>query len=267
MEGLTQNIAGAAWKLIEEIEALGGMTQPIEEGIPKMRIEEAAAKKQARIDSGQDIIVGLNRHRLEKEDPLQTLEVDNTRVRKEQMQRLAQMKRDRDQVAVDKALANIRSAAQKLDRNESDHENLLALAVEAARARASLGEISDAMESAFGRYKAKIQTISGVYSKEIKDDESFGKARKMADEVAMAEGRRPRIMVAKRGQDGHDRGAKVVATGYADLGFDVDIGPLFQTPAEVAKQAVENDVHVLGISSLAGGHKTLVPQLVGELKE
>ena len=267
MEGLTQNIAGAAWKLIEEIEALGGMTQAIEEGIPKMRIEEAAAKKQARIDSGQDIIVGLNRHRLEKEDPLQTLEVDNTRVRKEQMQRLAQMKRDRDQVAVDKALANIRSAAQKLDRNESDHENLLALAVEAARARASLGEISDAMESAFGRYKAKIQTISGVYSKEIKDDESFGKARKMADEFAMAEGRRPRIMVAKMGQDGHDRGAKVVATGYADLGFDVDIGPLFQTPAEVAKQAVENDVHVLGISSLAGGHKTLVPQLVGELKE
>jgi len=267
MEGLTQNIAGAAWKLIEEIEALGGMTQAIEEGIPKMRIEEAAAKKQARIDSGQDIIVGLNRHRLEKEDPLQTLEVDNTRVRKEQMQRLAQMKRDRDQVVVDKALANIRSAAQKLDRNESDHENLLALAVEAARARASLGEISDAMESAFGRYKAKIQTISGVYSKEIKDDESFGKARKMADEFAMAEGRRPRIMVAKMGQDGHDRGAKVVATGYADLGFDVDIGPLFQTPAEVAKQAVENDVHVLGISSLAGGHKTLVPQLVGELKE
>lgn len=267
LEGLTRKVAQGAWKLIEEIEGMGGMTEAIGAGIPKMRIEAAAAKKQARIDSGQDVIVGLNKYRLDKEDPLQILEVDNTRVRNEQVQRLAQMREQRDPGTVETTLENIRTAALKLKQGDGHRENLLALAVEAAKARASLGEISGAMEAAFGRYKAKIQTISGVYSKEIKNDESFDRARQMADDFAVTEGRRPRIMVAKMGQDGHDRGAKVVATGYADLGFDVDIGPLFQTPEEVAKQAVENDVHVLGISSLAGGHKTLVPQLLGELKK
>lgn len=267
VEGLTLEIAGEAWNLIGEIEGLGGMTKAIEAGIPKMRIEEAAAKKQARIDSGQDVLVGVNKYRLEQEDPIQTLEVDNAEVRRQQVQRLDQLKRERDPKALDAALDKIREASQKLVEGKPDRENLLALALEAAGARATLGEISDAMESAFGRYKARIQTISGVYSKEIKNDESFQKAQRMADEFALAEGRRPRIMIAKMGQDGHDRGAKVVATGYADLGFDVDIGPLFQTPAEVAKQAVENDVHVLGISSLAGGHKTLVPELIGELKK
>ncbi len=267
VEKLTQEIAEEAWKLIEEVEKLGGMTKAIESGIPKMRIEEAAAKKQARIDSGQDIIVGVNKYQLDNEDDLQILEVDNVKVRKQQMERLQHIKSTRNTVAVEKALENIRIAAKKAMQQETDRENLLALAVEAAKERATLGEISDAMESAFGRYKAKIQSFSGVYSKEIKNDESFEKARKMADEFAVQEGRRPRIMVAKMGQDGHDRGAKVVATGYADLGFDVDIGPLFQTPSEVAKQAVENDVHVLGISSLAGGHKTLVPEVVEELKK
>ncbi|RUA15890.1 MAG: methylmalonyl-CoA mutase [Flavobacteriia bacterium] len=267
VEKLTQEIAEEAWKLIEEVEKLGGMTKAIESGIPKMRIEEAAAKKQARIDSGQDIIVGVNKYQLENEDDLQILEVDNVKVRKQQMERLQHIKSTRNTVAVEKALENIRTVAKKAMQQETDRENLLALAVEAAKERATLGEISDAMESAFGRYKAKIQSFSGVYSKEIKNDESFEKARKMADEFAIQEGRRPRIMVAKMGQDGHDRGAKVVATGYADLGFDVDIGPLFQTPSEVAKQAVENDVHVLGISSLAGGHKTLVPEVVEELKK
>ncbi len=267
VEKLTQEIAEEAWKLIEEVEKLGGMTKAIEEGIPKMRIEEAAAKKQARIDSGQDVIVGVNKYRLEDEDELQILEVDNEKVRKQQMERLENIKSTRDASEVEKALESIRIASKKTTQNESDRGNLLALAVQAAKARATLGEISDAMESAFGRYKAKIQSFTGVYSKEIKDDESFEKAKKMADEFALQEGRRPRIMVAKMGQDGHDRGAKVVATGYADLGFDVDIGPLFQTPSEVAKQAVENDVHILGISSLAGGHKTLVPEVIQELKK
>ena len=267
VEQLTQEIAENAWELIQEVEKLGGMTKAIEKGIPKMRIEEAAAKKQARIDSAQDIIVGVNKYRLENEDDLQILEVDNAKVRKQQMTRLDQIRNGRDSQKVEKALEAIRIAAKKAMENNSDRGNLLALAVEAAKERATLGEISDAMESAFGRYRAKIQSFTGVYSKEIKNDESFENARKLADAFAEQEGRRPRIMVAKMGQDGHDRGAKVVATGYADLGFDVDIGPLFQTPAEVAKQAVENDVHVLGISSLAGGHKTLVPEVVQELKK
>ncbi|MDF0706322.1 methylmalonyl-CoA mutase [Flagellimonas okinawensis] len=267
VEQLTQEIAENAWKLIQEVEKLGGMTKAIEKGIPKMRIEEAAAKKQARIDSGQDVIVGVNKYRLENEDDLQILEVDNAKVRKQQMARLDQIRSTRDTKAVENALEAIRIASKKAMENNSDRGNLLALAVEAAKERATLGEISDAMESAFGRYRAKIQSFTGVYSKEIKNDESFENARKLADAFAEQEGRRPRIMVAKMGQDGHDRGAKVVATGYADLGFDVDIGPLFQTPAEVAKQAVENDVHILGISSLAGGHKTLVPEVVQELKK
>ncbi|NDV16039.1 methylmalonyl-CoA mutase [Muricauda sp. TY007] len=267
VEKLTNDIAENAWELIQEVEKLGGMTKAIEKGIPKMRIEEAAAKKQARIDSGQDIIVGVNKYRLDNEDDLQILEVDNAKVRKQQMARLDQIRSSRDSKAVEKSLEEIRVASKKAMENNSDRGNLLALAIEAAKQRATLGEISDAMESAFGRYRAKIQSFTGVYSKEIKNDESFEKARKLADAFAEQEGRRPRIMVAKMGQDGHDRGAKVVATGYADLGFDVDIGPLFQTPAEVAKQAVENDVHVLGISSLAGGHKTLVPEVVQELKK
>ncbi|BDW93269.1 methylmalonyl-CoA mutase [Flagellimonas marinaquae] len=267
VEQLTQEIAENAWELIQEVEKLGGMTKAIEKGIPKMRIEEAAAKKQARIDSGQDVIVGVNKYRLENEDDLQILEVDNAKVRKQQMARLDEIRNKRDSKAVEKALDAIRIASKKATKNDSDRGNLLALAVEAAKLRATLGEISDAMESAFGRYRAKIQSFTGVYSKEIKNDASFEKARKLADSFAEQEGRRPRIMVAKMGQDGHDRGAKVVATGYADLGFDVDIGPLFQTPAEVAKQAVENDVHILGISSLAGGHKTLVPEVVKELRK
>ena len=244
------------------------MTKAIEAGIPKMRIEEAAAKKQARIDSGQDTIVGVNQYQLEEEDPSHILEVDNTAVRKQQLQRLESLKEERNAKNVANALAALTAAAKtKIKEGKtSDAENLLALAVEAARARATLGEISDALEVAFGRYKAKIQSFTGVYSKEIKDDNSFKKARNMADTFAENEGRRPRIMIAKMGQDGHDRGAKVVATGYADLGFDVDIGPLFQTPEEAAKQAVENDVHILGVSSLAGGHKTLVPQVITELQ-
>ncbi|WP_425236656.1 methylmalonyl-CoA mutase [Ulvibacterium sp.] len=268
VESLTNDLAHKAWKLIEEIEELGGMTKAIEAGIPKMRIEQAAARKQARIDGGQDIIVGTNKYQLEEEDPLQILEVDNAEVRRQQIERLELLKKDRDAQAVKKALEKLTEVAQgKSDAQETSKEdNLLALAVEAARARATLGEISDALETAFGRYKAKIQTFTGVYSKEIKDDESFKKAREMADTFAEKDGRRPRIMIAKMGQDGHDRGAKVVATGYADLGFDVDIGPLFQTPMEAAKQAVENDVHVLGVSSLAAGHKTLVPQVLEELK-
>ncbi|MCK0160162.1 methylmalonyl-CoA mutase [Allomuricauda sp. F6463D] len=267
VEKLTHEIAEHAWELIQEVEKLGGMTKAIEKGIPKMRIEEAAAKKQARIDSGQDVIVGVNKYRLDNEDDLQILEVDNAKVRKQQMERLAQIRSTRDSKAVEKALEKIRITAKKATENDSERGNLLALAVEAAKQRATLGEISDAMETAFGRYRAKIQSFTGVYSKEIKNDESFENAQKLADKFAKQEGRRPRIMIAKMGQDGHDRGAKVVATGYADLGFDVDIGPLFQTPTEVAKQAVENDVHVLGVSSLAGGHKTLVPEVVQELKK
>ncbi|WP_299275166.1 methylmalonyl-CoA mutase [uncultured Psychroserpens sp.] len=260
IEKLTDDIAQKAWTLIQEVEDLGGMTKAIEAGIPKLRIEEAAARKQARIDSGQDIIVGVNKYRLEEEDPIATLEVDNQTVRNGQIKRLEQIKTTRHTEAVHKALSKLTEAAR------SGKENLLALAVNAARERATLGEISDALEAEFGRYKAQIKSFSGVYSKEIKDDESFKKARELADKFAEQDGRRPRIMIAKMGQDGHDRGAKVVATGYADVGFDVDIGPLFQTPKEAAKQAVENDVHILGVSSLAAGHKTLVPQVIDELK-
>jgi methylmalonyl-CoA mutase len=261
VESLTAEIAEKAWTLIEEVEALGGMTKAIEEGIPKLRIEEAAARKQARIDSGQDIIVGVNKYRLEKEDPLHILDVDNNMVRKQQIERLEQIKASRDNTKVKLCLAKLTDCARNAN------GNLLDLAVEAAKQRATLGEISDALEEVFGRYKAQIRSFSGVYSKEIKNDESFEKAKKLADAFAKKEGRRPRIMIAKMGQDGHDRGAKVVATGYADVGFDVDIGPLFQTPKEAAKQAVENDVHILGVSSLAAGHKTLVPQVIEELKK
>jgi len=261
VESLTAEIAEKAWKLIEEVESYGGMTKAIEAGIPKMRIEEAAARKQARIDSGQDIIVGVNKYRLEKEDPLQILEVDNQVVRQQQIERLNTIKATRDNDKVKQSLAALTNAAK------TGEGNLLALAVEAAENRVTLGEISDALEEVYGRYKAQIKTISGVYNKEIKTDENFAKAKQLADDFAKKEGRRPRIMIAKMGQDGHDRGAKVVATGYADVGFDVDMGPLFQTPAEAAKQAVENDVHVLGVSSLAAGHKTLVPQVIEELKK
>jgi len=261
VEKLTQDITQKAWSLIEEVEELGGMTKAIEAGIPKIRIEEAAARKQARIDSGQDIIVGVNKYRLEEEDPIQTLEVDNQTVRDQQIASLNKIKAERDTEKVHATLLKLSEAAR------TGEENLLALAVEAARERATLGEISDALEVEFGRYKAQIKSFSGVYSKEIKDDKSFKKAQELADKFAEQDGRRPRIMIAKMGQDGHDRGAKVVATGYADVGFDVDIGPLFQTPEEAAKQAVENDVHILGVSSLAAGHKTLVPKVIDELKK
>ena len=261
VESLTAEIAEKAWALIQEVEELGGMTKAIEAGIPKLRIEEAAARKQARIDSGQDIIVGVNKYRLAKEDPLHILEVDNQTVRRQQIDRLEKIKAERDNDKVAQCIKELTEAAK------SGKGNLLDLAVNAARHRATLGEISDALETVYGRYKAQIKSFSGVYSKEIKNDESFERAKQLADEFAKLEGRRPRIMIAKMGQDGHDRGAKVVATGYADVGFDVDIGPLFQTPAEAAKQAVENDVHILGVSSLAAGHKTLVPQVIEELKK
>ena len=261
LEKLTEEIATKAWKLINEIEDLGGMTKAIEKGIPKMRIEEAAAIKQAKIDSGQDVIVGVNKYALKEEDPIHTLEVDNEAVRNSQIERLNKLKENRNNTEVQKSLVALTQAAK------SGNDNLLDLAIKAARNRATLGEISDALEVVFGRHKAVHKTISGVYSKEIKDDKLFSKAKKLADDFAVLEGRRPRIMIAKLGQDGHDRGAKVVATGYADLGFDVDIGPLFQTPQEATKQAVENDVHILGISSLAAGHKTLVPQVIEALKK
>ena len=261
LEQLTEDIANNAWKLIQEVETLGGMTKAIEQGIPKMRIEEAAAKKQAKIDSGQDFIVGVNKYQLEEEDPLHILEVDNEAVRTSQIERLNQLKSDRDSEKVAQSLTHLEEAAK------TGNGNLLDLAVKAARHRATLGEISNALETVFGRHKAVHKTISGVYRKEIKDNKLFREASTLADQFAALEGRRPRIMIAKLGQDGHDRGAKVVATGYADLGFDVDIGPLFQTPAEAAKQAIENDVHILGISSLAAGHKTLVPQVIAELKK
>ncbi|HOI86747.1 MAG TPA: methylmalonyl-CoA mutase family protein, partial [Lentimicrobium sp.] len=261
VESLTHELAHKAWKLIEEVEQLGGMAKAIETGIPKMRIEEAAARKQARIDSGRDTILGVNKYRLDKEDPIETLEVDNTAVREAQLKRLAQLRTNRNNEEVQAALEALTRAA------ETGEGNLLALSIDAARKRASLGEISMALEKVYGRYKAVIRSISGVYSSESADDSSFRKACELADQFAELEGRRPRIMIAKMGQDGHDRGAKVVATGYADIGFDVDIGPLFQTPEEAARQAVENDVHVLGVSSLAAGHKTLVPQVIEELKK
>ncbi|WP_019038620.1 methylmalonyl-CoA mutase [Psychroflexus tropicus] len=260
VEKLTQDIADQAWKHIEEVEELGGMTKAIEAGIPKLRIEQAAAKKQARIDSGTDKIIGINAYRLKQEDPIVTLEVDNQTVRKQQLEKLSKIKAERNDEKVKKSLSELTRIARE------DNGNLLQAAVTAAKERCTLGEISDALEEVYGRHQAKIQSFSGVYSKEMKTDKSFSKAQALADEFAEKEGRRPRIMIAKMGQDGHDRGAKVVATGYADVGFDVDIGPLFQTPQEAAKQAVENDVHILGVSSLAAGHKTLVPEVIAELK-
>lgn len=261
VEYLTDQLVEKAWKLIEEVEELGGMAKAIETGVPKMRIEEAAAKKQARIDSGKEWVIGVNAYKNEKDEEIELLEVDNAVVRQKQIERLESIRSTRDQQKVDASLKAIEEAAK------SGNGNLLALAVEAARHRASLGEISLAMENAFGRYTATIRSISGVYSNEMKKDEKFERAQQLADKFEEVEGRRPRIMIAKMGQDGHDRGAKVVATSFADLGFDVDIGPLFQTPAEAAKQAIENDVHLLGVSSLAAGHKTLVPQVIEELKK
>jgi len=261
IEKLTHEIAHKAWALIEEVEKLGGMAKAIETGIPKMHIEEAAARKQARIDGGKDIIVGVNRYQVKDTTHMEILDVDNTKVRTQQIERLKKLRAKRDAIKVEAALNALTEAAQ------TGKGNLLELAVNAAELRCTLGEISTALEKIYGRYKAQIKSIAGVYSKEIKMDKDFNKAKELADQFAELDGRRPRIMVAKMGQDGHDRGAKVIATSFADMGFDVDIGPLFQTPHEAAKQAVENDVHVLGISSLAAGHKTLVPQVIAELKK
>lgn len=261
VETLTHEIAERAWKLIEEVEELGGMAKAIEKGIPKLRIEEAAARKQAKIDAGKEIIVGVNEYLVEDEEPMEILEVDNQKVRLGQIELLNQIKTNRNNEKVVAALNNITEIAK------SNNGNLLEAAVIAARERATLGEISDAMEKVFGRYQAQIRSISGIYSSEAMEDKDFIQAKALADKYANLEGRRPRIMVAKMGQDGHDRGAKIISTSFADLGFDVDIGPLFQTPAEAAKQAVENDVHILGVSSLAAGHKTLVPQVIEELKK
>ncbi|MCK9641657.1 MAG: methylmalonyl-CoA mutase, partial [Prolixibacteraceae bacterium] len=261
VESLTNEIFKKAWALIEEVEALGGMSKAIETGVPKMRIEEAAARTQGRIDSASQAIIGVNKYRLEKEDPIDILEIDNSAVRLSQIERLNQLRANRNEAEVLASLEAITACAQ------SGKGNLLELAVDAAQKRATLGEISSACEKIAGRYKATIRTISGVYSSEAKNDSVFASAKELVHQFAEKEGRQPRIMIAKMGQDGHDRGAKVVATGYADLGFDVDMGPLFQTPAEAAKQAVENDVHVMGISSLAAGHKTLIPAVIEEMKK
>ncbi|MFO0435233.1 MAG: methylmalonyl-CoA mutase, partial [Sphingobacteriaceae bacterium] len=261
VETLTHEIAHKAWALIQEVEELGGMAKAIETGIPKMRIEEAAARKQARIDSGKDVIVGVNSYKTDQKTNIEILDVDNTKVRNQQLERLKKLKSERNETEVKAALDALTKAA------ETNTGNLLELSVKAAKVRCTLGEISYALEKVYGRYKANIRSIAGVYSKEISMDENFVKAKALSDEFAKKEGRRPRIMIAKMGQDGHDRGAKVIATSFADLGFDVDIGPLFQTPAEAAKQAVENDVHILGVSSLAAGHKTLIPQVIEELKK
>jgi methylmalonyl-CoA mutase len=261
VESLTDELMRRGWELIQEIESMGGMAKAIETGLPKMRIEEAAARTQARIDSGAQTIVGVNKYRPEKEAPIDILEIDNTAVRTEQIERLKELRSKRDNKAVKRVLAEITECAR------TGKGNLLELAVKAAGLRASLGEISDACEAVAGRYKAIIRTISGVYSSETGKDSDFIKATRLATRFAEKEGRQPRIMVAKMGQDGHDRGAKVVATGFADCGFDVDMGPLFQTPVEAARQAVENDVHVMGVSSLAAGHKTLIPQVIDELKK
>jgi len=261
VEFLTDQLVQRAWTLIEEVEALGGMAKAIEAGLPKLRIEEAAAKKQARIDSGRDIIVGVNRYRVDKATEIEVRDVDNQAVRESQLARLKKVKASRNQKEVEKSLEVLTQASK------SGKGNLLELAIDSARKRATLGEISDAMEVAFGRHQAQTKSITGVYAAEVKNQESFQKALILSDEFAKLEGRRPRIMVAKMGQDGHDRGAKIIATGFADMGFDVDIGPLFQTPEEVAQQAIENDVHIVGASSLAAGHKTLVPQLIDALKE
>jgi methylmalonyl-CoA mutase len=261
VECLTNEIAEKAWKHIQEIESLGGMTKALATGIPKLRIEEASARKQARIDSEQDIIIGVNKFQAKKEVPLNILDIDIEKVRNQQLERLNQVKAKRNALKVNESLEKIRLCAQ------TENGNLLELAIEAARERATLGEISQALETVFGRHKAQIKSFSGVYSKEIKQNKSFEKAKQLANTFAKQEGRRPRIMIAKMGQDGHDRGAKIVATAFADIGFDVDIAPLFQTPVETAKQAMENDVHILGISSLAASHKTLVPQVIEELKK
>jgi methylmalonyl-CoA mutase len=261
VETLTKEIADRAWEHIEEIESLGGMAKAIETGIPKMRIEEAAARAQAKIDSGKQTIVGINKYRLDKEDPIDILDVDNTAVRDSQIKRLETLRANRNEAEVQTALEAITKAA------ETGKGNLLELAIDAAQKRATLGEISTACEKIAGRYQAVIRSISGVYSSESMNNDKFKKAQELCQVFAEKEGRQPRIMIAKMGQDGHDRGAKVVSTGYADIGFDVDIGPLFQTPAEAAKQAVENDVHILGVSSLAAGHKTLVPSVIAELKK
>lgn len=260
LESLTNDIAQKAWDLIEEVEEMGGMAKAIEEGLPKLRIEEAAARKQARIDAAKDVIVGVNKYQTTEKDPIELLDIDNQKVRKQQVERLKEIRAKRNEEKVNEALSAITEGAKA-------NQNLLELAVNAARQRATLGEISDAMEAVFGRYQAKINTVSGVYSQEAMEDKDFVKAQQMADEFAEKEGRRPRIMVAKMGQDGHDRGAKVISTSFADIGFDVDIGPLFQTPEEAVKQAIENDVHIIGVSSLAAGHKTLVPQVMDELKK
>lgn len=271
VEYLTKELAEKAWALIEEVEQLGGMTKAIETGLPKLRIEEAAARKQARIDSGKDVIVGVNRYKPASETQIELLEVDNQAVRESQIRRIQEVKASRNEEKVRQALGKLAEAASQIRnpqsvRRAAPFPNLLALAIEAARHRATLGEISDAMEQAFGRHKATIRAVSGIYSAEVSDDENFRIARDMANRFAELDGRRPRILVAKMGQDGHDRGAKVIATSFADLGFDVDMGPLFQTPEEVARQAAENDVHIVGVSSLAAGHKTLVPQLIEELR-
>lgn len=267
VEFLTKELVEKAWTLIEEVEQLGGMTKAIETGLPKLRIEEAAARKQARIDAGKDVILGVNKYKPAVETEIELLTIDNQAVREAQLQRLARVKAERNEVSAQTALQAITDVAGAVHRSDEGTTNLLALAVEAARHRATLGEISDAMEKAFGRHKATIRAVSGIYSAEVSDDENFRLAREMSDRFAELDGRRPRILVAKMGQDGHDRGAKVIATSFADLGFDVDMGPLFQTPGEVAQQAAENDVHIVGISSLAAGHKTLVPQLIDELKK
>ena len=260
LESLTDNLIKKSWKHIEEIDNLGGMTKAIEKGIPKLRIEQAATKKQAKIDSKESIIIGVNKFKSSEEDDIQYLEVDNNKVRNQQIDRINKLKLNRDSIKVKTALANLKNAAK------NKNKNLLALAIEAAKERATLEEISQSLEDIYGRYRSEIKTFTGVYKSNIKNNESFNKAIKLADNFSKNDGRRPRILVAKIGQDGHDRGAKIVATGFADIGFDVDIGPLFQTPEEVARQAVENDVHIVGISTLAGGHKTLVPKLIEELK-
>ncbi|MEL7148348.1 MAG: methylmalonyl-CoA mutase family protein, partial [Bacteroidota bacterium] len=261
VEYLTDQLVRKAWKMIQEIEEMGGMAKAIEKGYPKLKIEEAAARKQARIDSGKEVIIGVNKYQIDDETELETLEVDNEKVRKQQLDSLEKIKKGRNDAEVQKVLDALTQCAQQ------GEGNLLALAVDAARARATLGEISMAMETVFGRHTASTRSVSGVYSAEIRTNEDFIKATKLADQFAEADGRRPRILIAKMGQDGHDRGAKVIATSFADIGFDVDIGPLFQTPAEVAMQAAENDVHLIGASSLAGGHKTLLPLLIEELKK
>jgi methylmalonyl-CoA mutase len=269
VESLTDDLADKAWELIQEVEELGGMTKAVESGMPKLRIEESAARRQSGIDRGDEVIVGVNKYRMANPDHVDVLEIDNTDVRRQQVAKLERIRAERDQVACDAALEALRQGAARAPAagSGSMESNLLALCVDAARARATVGEMSDAMESVFGRHQAEVRTISGVYGAAYEGDEAFAAIRKEVDAFADEEGRRPRMLVVKMGQDGHDRGAKVIATAFADLGFDVDVGPLFQTPSEAARDAVENDVHLVGVSSQAAGHKTLVPQLVTELRE